>query len=91
MAEQVFHRCYLLAVAGNDQIEEAEIGIYVERETMSGDPTRYVHADSRNFPARVCTPVNPFESKRFDLKIRTVRSTLLPDRERTGAHLRDPD
>src|SRR6266404_7475644 len=52
MAEQVFHGSYLFAVAGDDQVEETQIGIHVERKAVCRYPTRYVNADGGNFSAR---------------------------------------
>src|ERR1700694_3064690 len=51
-AEQLLHRSYRLAFAGNNQIEIAEIGVYVQSEAVGRYPARDVHANRRDFAAR---------------------------------------
>jgi hypothetical protein len=46
VAEQIFHRRYLLAIARDDQIEETKICIHIQREAVRRHPTRDVYADS---------------------------------------------
>ncbi len=69
VAQQIFHGSDLLAVAGDDQVKETEIGIHIQRKAMSGYPARDVHADGRNLSARRVHARQACESKGADLKI----------------------
>ena len=51
VTEQYFHRGNGFTLTGDYQIEEAEIGVYVESEAVRRDPARDVNADGRDLTA----------------------------------------
>jgi hypothetical protein len=68
--EQVFHRSDGFTVASDYQIEVTKIGVYIERETVRGDPSGYVYADRGNLSALGVNTRQSLDAKCFDPKIR---------------------
>lgn len=69
MAQEFFHRSHSFAFAGNDQIEETEIGVDIQGEAVRGYPARDVYADGGDFAARRMHAREPLDAKGFDAKI----------------------
>src|SRR5688572_24985069 len=46
--DQDFHRSHWFTITSDYEIEVTEICIYVEREAVRRDPSRYVYTDRRN-------------------------------------------
>ena len=65
-SEKILHRRYSFSFTGDDQVEETEIGVYIQREPVRGDPTCNVNANGRNFSAGRMYACEPFNAKGVD-------------------------